>query len=613
MAGDFFRPPTITDVLQTFIPRRYLKRLALVAGLCWLIFRLARFILGNPARALGALAFVGGAYQWGWRWGLVAATLVVASWGGYRLQEFMARSELTDWKSTVRALWRIGGWRGVKRRLPKAMAKPKVGLAEKAGDPSTAMALGEWRGAARGLVVRAYPGSIGLEERKVIDRMDALRSALYVDRMRAKPISSGVVDLHMEYGHHLRRMIGLEHLRELAPISDPDMFAFGITEHGGPLALRYRLPILWGGVTESGKSSGIWAALAGLMIAGVPLRLRIVDQDGAEFGVFSLYEDSPVLMRYETDWERLGLTEQARGRRTRAQAAANDEAAGQQGAFWREVASDLRGRYHLLRPGQRAWNIQDTPSGALDLLIVDELLPFVDQIKQQKTGHPTSQRNTRGRRAAMPAWYGTQIALADVLSGWREGIPQRVCYRTNTPQMTDTILGSGASQLGAKAHELDPGIDRGVCYIREQGATYVAGRTAYVSDAQTHDLAQGQLPNLSLSAVEEPRWVYHLHAGPDARTPLPEETGVCGHPGRLLYVGSSNNVRIRTQQHLADKGHREPWGQYIDTNRTVAEIWPDQASALTDEYLQIARWEDHLPYNLDGTSRRRARRERVPF
>lgn len=615
MAGDFFRPPTFVDVLQTFISARWLRRIALVVGLIWALFRLTIYIGRHPARLLATCAFLGATYAWGWKYGIVMALIVFNLWGGYLFQSFVARSELTGWRQVVRACWRMSGWRGVRRRMARAMAKPKVGLSEKANDTDTAMTLGQWRGTARGLTVRAFPGSIGLEERKVLDRVDALRSALYMDRLRAVPISSGVVDLHLEYGYHLRQIIGLEHI---VPVDDPDLFSFGVTEHGGPLALRYRLPILWGGVTESGKSSGIWAGLAGLMIAGVPLRVRVVDQDGAEFGVFSLYEDSPILIRYETDWDRLGLNQVAPGRRTRGQAAANDDAADEQGRFWRELARDLQGRYHLLRPGQRTWNIQDTPTGALDLLIVDELLPFVDQIKRQRTNHPTSQRNTRGRRAAMPAWYGTQIALSDVLSGWREGIPQRVCYRTNTPQMTDTILGSGSSQLGAKAHELDPSSDRGVCYVRDRGANYIAGRTAYVSDAQTHDLAQGILPPLGPqhSAVDAPHWVYHLHHGPGARTVRPDwvsEIGVCGHPGRLLYVGRSDDVRRRTNEHLRDHGHREPWGQYIDRDLTVAEVFPNLTLASTEEARQIRRWEDHLPYNEAGTSRQRNQREGVPF
>jgi hypothetical protein len=606
MAG--FRMPTAWDYAQTFLGRRTVQRLFLAVGVVWGSWKLLRFVARNPARLFFVLVFIAGLFAWGWRWALAAAIIVDLLWGTYRFQSFLERSRVTGWKQILRALWRI--WR-VKRKFPEAAGL--TGLHQRA-DRGATMRLGHYRGTPRGLVVAAYSGSIGMAERKVFDKVDDLKAALYVDRIRAKPVSSGIVDLHFEYGQHLRGLVGLD---AIPLASDPDKFSWGITELGGPLELTWWLSILTGGVTGSGKSGGTWAKLAGLMLAGVPFTVRVVDQDGIEFQVFRMATGSPIVRTYESNLERLGLEggQQRRGRGRAAAAAAADQR-DQQGAFWADVTRDLQTRMDAIPPGQRFWNIGPGTSevNGLDITLVDELLPFVPQLRSDPFGHATGALNIRGRKPRMVGWYNTQNALAEALGPWRDLVAQRECYRTTSPHMTDTILGSGATQLGARAHELEQGIDDGVCYVRDKGSTYISGRSAWVNDDQTVTISQGQLPDLSLAVTEDPRWVYHLHAGPDAKTPLPEETGVCGHPGRLLYIGSATDVQRRQGEHIRDKGHREPWGQYIDPNRTVADVWPDQTSGFTEEYRQIHRWEDYLPYNESGTRRAgRRERERVPF
>jgi hypothetical protein len=601
MAGDFFRPPTFVDVLQTFIKPKSLKRLALAIGLVVGLYKLVVFVARNPARLLATCVFLGSTLAWGWRWGIVLAALAANLWGYYRFQNFLTRSDLIGWRQIIVACWRVFR---LKRKMPTELAK--VGLALKKHEPATAMTLGEWRGTQRGITVRAYSGSIGLAERKVFDKVDDLRAALYVDRLRAKVISSGTVDLHLEYGQHLRRIIGLE---DVPPASHPDKVSFGITELGGPLELFWWLSILLGGVTGSGKSGGIWALLAGLLAQGIPFTVRIVDQDGVEFQVFRMAQDSPIVRVYEDNLERLGLTGQPRGR-GRAARAADDDARDEVGAFWTAITRDLQRRMRLIPPGQRFWNITPgaDPMNGLDITIVDELLPFQGLLKGDPIQHASGQLNVRGRKPRMVGWYATQSALAEVLGPWRDLVAQRVAYRTTSSHMTDTILGPGSTALGAKAHELEPGIDNGVCYLRDVGGGFISGRSAWIPDEDMVTIANGQLPpvrDLGSAATIEPRWVYHLHAGPGADTPLPEETGVCGHPGRLLYIGSSNDVQRRVAEHRRDHNHREPWGQFIDPSRTTAEVWPDQTSGLTEEYIQIHRWEDHLPYNESGTRRQR--------
>jgi hypothetical protein len=602
-----FRPPTIWDYAQTFLGRKTVQRLFLVFGALWALVKLAWFIGRSPARLLATVVLVAATITWGWRWGLTCSFGALMLWNSYRFQSFLHRSELAGWRAVIRACWRVFR---MKRKMPKAARM--VGLSEK-GDKDHTVHLGNWRGSQRGLVVAAYTGSIGMAERKMFDKVDDLKAALYVDRVRSKVISSGVVDLHLEYGQHLRQMIGLEHI---PMASHPDKFSWGITELGGPLELIWSLSILTGGVTGSGKSGGAWAKLAGLMIAGIPFTLRIVDQDGIEFQVFRAAADSsPIVRTYESNLERLGLEGAPRGRGRAAIAAAGDQRDAV-GAFWSVITADLRTRMDAIPPGQRFWNIRPGSSNlnGLDITLVDELLPFVPQLKSDPVGHATGQLNVRGRKPRMVGWYNTQNGLAEVLGPWRDLVAQRECYRTTSRFMTDSILGSGATELGARAHDLEAGVDNGVCYIRDNGSSYIAGRSAWVNDEQTAILATGQLPDLSLSVVEDPRWVYHLHAGPGADEPMPEETGVCGHPGRLLYIGSANDVQRRIGEHVRDKGHRELWGKYIDRDRTVAEIWPDQSSGFTEEYRQIKRWEDSLPYNESGTRRGRNRdSERVPF
>ena len=434
-----------------------------------------------------------------------------------------------------------------------------------------------------------------------------MQSGMHLDRLRPVKVSSGLVDLHMEYGFHLRRLIGLEHL----PMpSDPEKVAVGVTEFGGPLEFFWRYSVLTGGVTGSGKSSFIWAYIAGLILQGVPFRLRIVDPDGVAFAMFAHLPNGSVILRvYETGYRELGLVRDAGRRGGAAAAAAADEAITAAGSFWRGVRDDLKARLDAMGR-QQLWTWNPSAQHPLDLTVVDELLPFAKQLAEQGVAHPLARLSLAGRKGAYAGIAATQYGLADTLGPYRDLTPQKLCFKTSTPQMTDTILGPGSEQLGAKCSALDLMLDRGVCWTRIDGVGLVAGRVAFVTNDQALVLATGQLPDLTAQTISDtPRAVYHHH---DSSSTIAEE---CGHPGRLLYVGSTKReVRIRTQEHIRDRTGGTP-DPLFDADRTVSEWWPDQDQGFLEEWRQIQRWQP--PYNTQGTQhggqRGRRAEEEIPF
>lgn len=601
------KPPTVWDFIQSLLPPKVVKFIFACIGIAmtiWgfgkLIWWVVRTSYRRPSLPAFYIPAIAGMAQWGWRWGWLAGVPVVMGYAVFWVQRVVNDGSARGARQILRGLWR---WWKLQRRIPTVLVD--VGItsrSEKAIPPVT-----NWRITGRGVIARVNIGAISKSEEALFKAVADMQSGMHLDRLRPVKVSSGLVDLHMEYGFHLRRLIGLE---SVPLASDPEKVSVGVTEFGGPLEFSWRYSILTGGVTGSGKSSFIWAYIAGLLIAGVPFRLRIVDPDGVAFAMFAHLPDGSVILRvYETRYRELGLVAQARRRGGAAAAEAADEAISAAGSFWRSVRDDLKARLDDM--GRRQiWTWNPTAAHPLDLTVVDELLPLAKQIADQGVAHPLARLSLAGRKAAYAGIAATQYGLADTLGPYRDLTPQKVCFKTATPQMTDTILGPGSEALGAKCSALDLMLDRGVCYTRIDGVGLTAGRVAFVSEEQAQILATGQLPDLTSGTTisTEPRAVYHVHDSSG-------EIGECGFPGRLLYVGSTKReVDRRIAEHIR-KGTGGTTDPAFDRSRVHSEWWPDQDQGYLEEWRQITRWQP--PYNDQGTDHggRRGQREEeeVPF
>lgn len=602
------KPPTVWDFIQSALPKKFVKLIFWVVGIVMVIWGTVKAVwwVGRtswrrPSLPAFYVPAIAGMVQWGWRWGWLAGLVCVAGYSVFWVQKVVNDGSARGPRQILRGLWR---WWKLRKRLPDVMAD--TGLTSrtaKAVAPTS-----NWRITSRGVICRVNIGAISKAEDSLFKAVADMQSGLHVDRLRPVKVSSGLVDLHMEYGFHLRRLIGLEHIPQA---SHPEKVSVGITEFGGPLEFFWRYSILTGGVTGSGKSSFIWAYIAGLIIQGIPFRLRIVDPDGVAFAMFAHLPDGSVILKvYETRYRELGLVKEAGRRGGAAAAQATDEAISAAGAFWKSVRDDLKARLDEMgRQQVFTWNPSATHP--LDLTVVDELLPMADQLVRLGVNHPFARLSLAGRKAAYAGIAATQYGLADTLGPYRNLTPQKMCFKTETWQMTDSILGPGSEALGAKCSALSLTLDQGVGWTRIDGIGLVAGRVAYVSPDQAQILATGQLPDLTLETVTDtPRAVYHHHDS--SSTVAPE----CGHPGRLLYVGSTEReVRVRTAEHIR-KGTGGAPDPLFDAGRTTEEWYPDQDQGFLEEWRQITRWQP--PYNVQGTSHggqrgRQRDTEEIPF
>jgi excinuclease UvrABC nuclease subunit len=61
---------------------------------------------------------------------------------------------------------------------------------------------------------------------------------------------------------------------------------------------------------------------------------------------------------------------------------------------------------------------------------------------------------------------------------------------------------------------------------------------------------------------------------------------LCSHSGRLLYVGKTNNLDARLQQHASDRRKRAWWHE-VDLQRTRSVRFPNRPLASVAEVVGI--------------------------
>jgi predicted GIY-YIG superfamily endonuclease len=224
-----------------------------------------------------------------------------------------------------------------------------------------------------------------------------------------------------------------------------------------------------------------------------------------------------------------------------------------------------------------------TPEQPMDILIIDELL-LLGKLLKEGVHSDLGQIMTVGRKAGFSVIACTQIGEKVQLGALRELFPRRICFRTNTREQTETILGSGGRADMAAAHRISdrtPGV--GYCYDDSTGQM-VKFRSAYFTDAQTQQIAQGELPAgmehfLAPPEPEGDHAVYRLNtrAARDGSR-------------KRLYVGISNEPARRFEEHRRDKR----WAKDVDwADATLGLKWyPSRAEALAAEAEAIR---DELP------------------
>jgi predicted GIY-YIG superfamily endonuclease len=228
-------------------------------------------------------------------------------------------------------------------------------------------------------------------------------------------------------------------------------------------------------------------------------------------------------------------------------------------------------------------------------LIIDELLLCKRQIKDGAAG-ALGDVLAVGRKAGFIVIGCTQLGQKTTLGDLRDMFPQRICFGTRSQEMTDAILGTGASRSGAPAYELtEPGSGYFFTtehrkYFKFQGE-FIKDTLAIANPIPDKDTRPTQIDSRSVSP----------QASPITREPNVEKDGrtalyrLYGESGTLMYVGIARNPNKRFKQHANDK----EWFKDVDHEKTKIVWYRSRDEAAEHEAQAI---EDEMPiFNIIGS------------
>jgi predicted GIY-YIG superfamily endonuclease len=204
-------------------------------------------------------------------------------------------------------------------------------------------------------------------------------------------------------------------------------------------------------------------------------------------------------------------------------------------------------------------------------------------------------------------WANTQVAQIDAIGRFRDLVPQRICFATSAPQVTDAVLGAGSEALGASCSSIT---QPGVGFSHSEGDKLPKKfRAAEVTNREVQLIARGELPRSVVDAARDAR----LRADETSNASKPRgnrRTAVYFHSyiddpeygNSLGYVGIAYDPAKRENQHAA--GLRE----FMNTARREVRVeWYDtraEALAREEEAIKTLKpiWNDQ--HNHDNPRRR---------
>lgn len=391
----------------------------------------------------------------------------------------------------------------------------------------------------------------------------------------------GVIDLRFCYTNPLEKVVKPADLR----VVRKGLVPFGVTESGDPITIpvinkdgesEFR-SVLIGGVPGAGKSSALWAILAGFIAQRIPVRLWVIDPAG---GV-----ELSELGKAMREGRGTDLFRVHRYARTVAEAE----------VVIAEMADVLEERLREMDDAGVRLH-KPTPEAPLEILVVDEMLLLK---KLFKTGAESKlgQMHAIWRKAGMGSIDCTQLAEKTTLGELRELIPMRIAFRMNTRGQTVTILGDDQADMGP-AHSIPRG-QAGVGYVYDGVTDSMRKfRAVRITDVQTKQIAMGVAPDGLEDYGKEPPEPEGLHALYRLNT-KPDRDG----SRKRLYIGISNEPARRFDEHRKDKR----WAKDVDWADATRNLawYPTRADALAAEAEAIR---DELPvhnkvHNQDNPAR----------
>jgi predicted GIY-YIG superfamily endonuclease len=294
--------------------------------------------------------------------------------------------------------------------------------------------------------------------------------------------------------------------------------------------------VLIGGESGSGKSNAVWMLLEGLVKFNIPFKLHVIDPAGG-VELADLEDAQPTILYVD--------------RPTEADNAILD------------FKDKMDQRLQLLkRLGYKEFD--PTKPGLEDeawhYLLIDELLLCAQQLRQGVLS-PLGDILATGRKAGFLVIACTQLGQKSTLGDFRDLFPQRVCFGTRTQELTDAILGTGATNAGATAHLLIDHIGDGFLWTKKAKG-YQSFHTRHITDTQTivaratntNKRARTNNTNTNTNTYA----VYKLFG---------EDT--------ILYVGVATNPDRAIQAHRRN----DEWFELVDPSKTLIEWYQDHNAA----------------------------------
>jgi len=503
----------------------------------FLVFAVRHYVI-TAAVVLAVMCMI----QLGSWWGGFAGVIPPATYWTAVVLLALRGSEASSVRSVVHGLWRI---RAVKGMWQPVMYQLKV---TSRVDSEAVAPLVNVKPTDSGLTGDIITGAVALSAVKLVKLEQEFASGFFCDRVTIRPMSPSMAHVRFDWGQHLRSTFRLHELPAVKqPEGKPAVLRFGVRADGKAATLVSNISTLVGGVSGAGKSSTMWSIIAGYQEA-VPIRLRILDPSGVEFSNAKQYKGKGLITDYLSD--------------------TSDDALE---AFWGRLERAFDARMASVERSGARWH-KPTEAEPLDVLVIDELLPLVQALKKEGTNHIVGRILYLGRKAGFVVVAASQIGQKETIGPIRDLFPQRLCHRTGNRYMTEAFLGDGAEADGAGCSTLDVERDQGVLYLSVDGVSgYTAARSAWVSDSDTSQLAQGMRPVQKVTELKtKPTSVYAFH----------------NQVGELLYVGIAEQSRLqnRWDEH---KRSKQWWGEVHQ--KTEMYTYPDREMAETAEALMIKK------------------------
>ncbi|MFD7655064.1 FtsK/SpoIIIE domain-containing protein [Actinosynnema sp. NPDC059797] len=422
------------------VPGR-LKWIAAVVALVWLlvvgVVRLVLVVVRYPVVTLvPALA----AWCW-WRFGLSPLVLALLSltaalfiWFGLDRVSFLRHVWFRVVGEYRRATVYVPRWRTVVRLAELAKDsrrreyRPRLRRVRSEG----------WRDRVR---VRMIPAQ-SPEAWEL--RRDGLAHSFGARSCRVRVLKPRVIEMDLIHSDPLARPLAVPALSDDADAVDLKRVVVGRTETGRPWRIRLQgNQVLGVGVQGAGKGSVLWSIvwhLAPAVRAGLVRLVGIDPKGGMELGQCP---DAFSRLVFDNGREAVELLEQ--------------------------LAAEVKERAARYRGVRRLWARSN--GEPFTVLVVDELADLIayqpDKGLRERAARAVQTITSQGRAPGFCVLGLVQDPRKEVV-GFRHLFGTRVALRLDEPQQVDMVLGDGARQRGAAAHEISENTP-GVAWVKTDG------------------------------------------------------------------------------------------------------------------------------------------------